>query len=274
MTKPPQVHPTSELGPDVELAEGVIVGPSCVITGRVSLGPNTHIIGHTYLKGPIRMGANNIIYPFVAIGFAPQDYKFDAKEDGAGVLFGDGNIVREHATIHRASNDQEPTTIGNNNMLMVTTHLAHDAHIGSRCTLAGQCALAGHATLLDQVTMGGSAQVAQYNVVGRLCFVGGGGGVTKHLPPFMLTKQPNRVAGVNIIGLRRSGMSSEEIGNVRWAYKQIYRNWGPTPVAIERLKERSDISPAVNEIRSFLIDNKGPMVKPDETLPSWAKRNK
>ena len=120
----PSIHPTAVLEGDVSLADDVAVGPNCVLIGPITIGAGSRLVGNVWLHGPLRMGEGNVVYPFACLGFAPQHAKFDPATAGPGVLIGDGNTIREHVTIHRAFTDEAPTTLGDRNFLMASSHAA------------------------------------------------------------------------------------------------------------------------------------------------------
>jgi UDP-N-acetylglucosamine acyltransferase len=174
----PTVHPTSLLDGAVELGEDVTIGPSCVLTGPIRIGRGTRLIGHAYLQGPLELGADNVVYPFVCLGFAPQHLRFDPRTPGQGLTVGDGNTFREHVTIHRAFAEEHPTTIGNRNYFMGGTHAGHDCRVGDECVLVNGALLGGHVTLQDAVTVGGGTVVHQFVRIGRGAMLSGSMGLT------------------------------------------------------------------------------------------------
>ncbi len=254
-----RIDPSAVIGPEVQLADDVQIGPSCRLDGRITLGPGTVLMGFNYLRGPLTIGANNRIYPFTCIGFEPQDYKFDPSKSGAGTVIGDENILRENVTIHRATSDTVPTRIGSHNMFMVGSHVGHDASVGNRCILANQALLGGHSVLYDSVNIGGSGGIAQKVAVGRLAFVSGASAATSHIPPFMVSRSLRTVGGINIVGLRRSGMTRDEIDQVKWMFRTLYLTRNTRPTVMETLETRAADSAVVVEMLDFLRRHPGPI---------------
>lgn len=252
-----RIDPSAVIGPDVQLADDVEIGPSCRLVGRITLGPGTVLMGYNFLKGPLTIGANNRIYPFACIGFEPQDYKFDLSKDGAGTVIGDDNLLRENVTIHRATSDTLPTTIGNSNMFMVGSHVGHDATVGNRCVLANQALLGGHSVLYDSVNIGGGAAISQKVAVGCLAFISGTIGVTQHIPPFMVSRSLRTVGGINIVGLRRSGISRDEIEHVKWIFRTLFLSRNTRPAMVEAIRTRAAESAVVAETLAFLLKHPG-----------------
>src|SRR5688572_28308164 len=171
-----QVHATAILEGDIQLGDDVIVGPNCVLNGPITIGAGTRLIGNVYLQGPLTMGERNTIYPFVTLGFPPQDLKWDPAVAGAGLVIGSGNTFRESVTIHRATSHETPTSVGDKNYWMVNSHAGHDCRIGSNCIFANGTLLGGFVRVDDRVTTGGNTMVHQYCRVGRGAMLSGGVG--------------------------------------------------------------------------------------------------
>ena len=206
-----------------------------MIQGHVSIGPGCRLLGHVYLNGPLTMGANNTLYPYVCAGFEPQHLRYDGGT--AGVVMGDRNILREMAVIHSSMRSDRPTQIGNDNFIMTNAHVGHDVQVANHCTLASGVLLAGHASVEDHVTLGGNAAVHQNCRLGRLAFLGGGVVATKDVPPFMLCKVDDQVIGVNLVGLRRGGIDRAAIDSVRSAFRILYLSSHSNPVAADRIEQ-------------------------------------
>ncbi len=229
----PQIHPTAIVDPRVELAEDVVIGPHCVLEGRITIGPGTRLVHHVYMNGPLTIGTGNTFYPNAAVGYGPQDRKFDPQKEGAGLLIGDENIFREGVTIHRATKDR-PTTLGQRNYLMVNAHVAHDCLVGNDCTLANGALLAGHVELQDGVVLGGNAAVHQFCRVGRLAMLSGVSAVSQDIPPFCVAYNLRSIGSLNIIGLRRNGYR-DHIGNMKKAFKILYLSGLNRPAVVEQI---------------------------------------
>src|SRR4029453_10185936 len=227
----PSVHPTAILTGDVKLAPDVKIGPYCVLDasgGAISIGPGTTLIGNVYLTGPLTLGESNTIYPFVTLGLAPQDLKWDASTPGAGLVIGSGNTFREAVTIHRATSHETPTTVGDKNYWMANSHAGHDCCVGNNCVFANGTLLAGFVRIDDRVITGGDVSIHQFCRVGRGAMLSGTVGLGFDLPPFFMLTAGNVAGSINLIGLRRSGMPSEDIDTVKWVYRTMYRS-GVTP---------------------------------------------
>jgi UDP-N-acetylglucosamine acyltransferase len=247
----PTIHPTAIIDGDVQLADDVTIGPHCVLTGPITIGAGTRLIGSAYLQGPLRMGSNNFVYPFACLGFSPQHVKFDPATPGRGVVIGDGNTFREQATIHRAFTDDGPTTIGDRNFFMATSHAAHDCIIGSDCVLVNQSLVGGHVTLQDRVIVGGGCAIHQFCRIGYGAMLSGGMATGLDIPPWFVLTGHNACGSLNVIGLRRSDLSKEDVKCIRWVYKTLYRRGLSLSASIEVLHERKD-EPIVADYIAFI----------------------
>lgn len=244
------VHPSAVLTGDIELAPDAIVGPNCTLAGRIRLGSGTVLIAGVHLHGPLTMGARNVCYPGVAIGFAPQDLRFDASKDGAGTVIGDGNTFREGTSIHRATRDDRPTRVGDSNYLMANSHLAHDVQLASHCILANDTLLAGHVEMADRVVTGGGAGVHQFVRVGRGAMLGGLCGASKDVCPFFTLTATNYIGGYNRIGMRRGGASAEDVDMVKTIYGLLVRDRRPYSARIAALEALAG-HPVADEFIAF-----------------------
>ena len=246
----PTIHPSAIIDKEAELDEDVQIGRACVVTGRVRLGRGTRLLGSVHLQGPASIGADNTIYPFACVGFAPQDLKFDASSDGAGVAIGDGNILREGVTIHRATGEQ-PTTLGDRNFLMANSHIGHDVVMGHDGTLANGALLGGHVAVGDGAIVGGNAGVHQFCRVGRLSMISGVACVVQDVPPFCVVYTSRRVGSLNIIGLRRAGLR-DHIGPLTQAFNLLYKQSLSNGTAMERIESDLADDPLCVELARFV----------------------
>jgi UDP-N-acetylglucosamine acyltransferase len=251
----PTIHPTAILEGEIELADDVEIGPHCVLKGPILLGTGTRLLGNVWLQGPLRVGERNVLYPFVTLGFAPQDLKWDPDRPGAGLDLGDGNTLRESVTIHRATKDDTPTRVGDHNYWMVNSHAGHDCRIGSHCVFANGTLLAGGVRVDDRVTIGGNVAVHQFCRLGRGTMLSGTMGLNKDLPPFFMLTGTNIAGSLNVIGMRRSGMPSDQIDDVKWVYRTLYRGGLDLQDAVRELRTRGE-RPMVAEYLEFLEQSK------------------
>ncbi len=229
------IHPTAVIGPEADVAHDVQVGPFVIIDGPVTIGPGCVIEGHACLTGPLTIGRDNFIGHGAVLGKSPQHRGYQG--ESTSLRIGDGNVIREYVTIHRGTpQGGGETWIGDNNMFMVNAHVGHDARVGSGVTLVNGALVAGHVELFDGCILSGYAAIQQRVRVGRLAMVGGLGSSTKDIPPFILHQGHNCVSGLNIVGMRRSGMSAQSIASLREAFRMLYQEGRMLTAALERIE--------------------------------------
>ena len=246
------IHPTALVAPDATIESGVQVGPYAVIGPGVRIGRGTVVGPHAVIEGPTRIGEDNRIFQFASVGADPQDKKYGGEVTRLEI--GDRNVIRECATIHRGTvQDRGITRVGNDNLFMAYSHVAHDCVVGSHCVLANQGTLAGHVQLGDWAILGGLAAVHQFCKIGEHAFVANNAAVTLDVPPFvMAVGQPAGAHSVNTEGLRRRGYTSEQIGNIRAAFKLLYRSGLRFAEAQARLAELAAGQPELRPLVEFL----------------------
>ena len=266
-----EIGPFCIIGPEVKLGDGCVLESHIVLSGRVEIGNHNRLSAHCYLGadpiGPItsqldsltKLGNGNVLFPRVSvvgnsvigdrnqlfdnvvIGRAPQDASY--KGAPTGVLVGHDNVFREHVTIHRGAEKEDGMTrVGNHNVLMENAHIGHNSQVHDFVTLANNVAVGGHAQIHDRAVIGGNCGVHQFSTVGTLAMVGGVSRVTSDAPPYMMftgNDQP-RVVMVNIVGLRRSGVSESTIDLLRHAYKLIWRKHLPLVEVRQEFGEQLD----------------------------------
>jgi len=257
-----QVHSTAILEGPVELAANVKIGPLAVIRAHrdapVIIGEGTRILGRCWLEGPLQIGARCSIYPEVTLGLPPQDRKWDPEKPGVGLRIGDDNVFREGVTIHRATSPERPTSIGDGNYFMAHSHAGHDVQIGNGCTFANGTLFGGHVQVGDRVVTGGHSAIHQFVRIGRLCMLTGLAACSQDLPPFFMLTAANFAGALNLVGMRRAGLTSEEIDDVRWAQRTLYRSGRSMRNAQSILSERAD-RPRVRELIDFIGAAKRPI---------------
>lgn len=244
------IHSTAVIHPGAELHPTVQIGPYAVIGDKVKVGPGTTIGAHVVLEGPTEIGARNHIFPGVAIGLEPQDLKYDGAP--TWVKIGDDNRIREYVTINRATGAGEATVIGNGNLLMAYVHVAHNCVIGNSVVIANSVALAGHVHIESRATIGGVLGIHQFVHIGRLAMVGGMSRIDRDVPPYMLVEgNPSRVRSLNLVGLKRAGITASEIGLLKKAFRTLYRSGYTLTQAWEHLDLLPD-SENLQHLRQFL----------------------
>ncbi|MGA9522317.1 MAG: acyl-ACP--UDP-N-acetylglucosamine O-acyltransferase [Myxococcaceae bacterium] len=245
-------HPTAIIHPEAKLHESVEVGPYAVIGPKVTIGEGTTVGPHAVIEGRTTIGAKNRIFQFASVGAIPQDLKY-AGED-TELVVGDGNIVREFATLHiGTAGGGGVTRIGNNNLFMAYSHVGHDSIIGNSCVLANSVALAGHVEIQNHVILGGLSAVHQFTRVGDHAFIAGGAMVAMDVPPYC-TAQGDRaeLVGLNTVGLSRHGFSDEKIRRIKDAYKVLFRSKLGLNEAVARLEAEYGGNPEIDYLLDFI----------------------
>jgi UDP-N-acetylglucosamine acyltransferase len=217
------IHPSAIVDPRAELADDVEVGPWTYIGPDVTIGSGTVIGPHVVINGPTRIGANNHIYQFASVGEACQDKKY--KGEPTLLEIGDNNVIRESCTIHRGTvQDNGITRVGDNNLLMVNVHVAHDVMLGSNTIVANNASLAGHVHVDDYAVLGGYTAVHQFCRIGAHSICGAGSVVLKDVAAYLVVNGNTASAhGINVEGLRRRGFSKEAITALHRAYRIVFR---------------------------------------------------
>ncbi len=245
-----RIHPTAVIAPEAELADGVQVGPFVVIEGSVRIGPGCVLRPHVHLCGPLTMGAHNLVFSGTVLGERPQHLKYN--DEPTGVEIGDHNIFREHVTVHRGTTYSWQTRIGSHNFFMANSHVAHDCQIGNRCILANGALVGGHCTLADNVYLSGNCAVHQFVRIGRLALLSGCSATTKDIPPFVIQQDIDTVVGVNVVGMRRAGLTVNQINAVRQAFRLIFREHVVLPAALARIEQELPGIDVVEEMVAFI----------------------
>ena len=248
-----EIHPSAVIHEGARLADGVKIGPYCVVGEHVEIGRDTHVAAHVVLDGYTTIGERCRIFPFASIGLEPQDLKF--RGEVSTLEIGDDNTFREFVTIHRGTAlGGGRTVIGDSNLFMAYTHIAHDCVIGSHTIFANAATLAGHVTVQDHASVGAYSGVHQFCRVGAYAFIGGYTVATKDVLPFSKTVGNRaRLYGVNVIGLERRGFERERLEAIRCAYRTLMQSRLNVSQAVSELETNQvndDIRLLVNFIRS------------------------
>src|SRR5277367_4363829 len=246
------IDPRAVISPQAQIASDVQIGPFSIIGADVVIGAGTWIGPHVVINGPTRMGADNKVFQFASLGDAPQDKKYQGEPTLLEI--GDRNIFRESVTVNRGTvHDKGVTHIGNDNLLMAYSHVAHDCHLGDQIVMANCATLGGHVEVGDWVTMGGLSAVHQHTKVGAHCFIAHNAAVTRDVPPYvMAVGRPAVPHSVNSIGLQRRGFTAEQILNIRRAYRVLYRSGLKLKVALETLEEAAATQPEIVPFVEFI----------------------
>lgn len=243
------VHPTAIVAASATLADDVQIGPYSIIGDGVEIGAGTRIAAHVVINGPTRIGRDNRIYQFASIGDDPQDKKYGGEPTRLEI--GDRNTIREYCTISRGTiQDQGLTSLGDDNWIMAYVHIAHDCRIGNNTIFANNATLAGHVDVGDWVIFAGFSGAHQFCHIGAHSFLGMYCGTNRDVPAYtMMAGQPAEPRGINSEGLKRRGFSSEQIRNIKNAYRIVYRKGLKLAEAIGQIEVLVETQP---ELEIFL----------------------
>jgi len=230
-----RIHPTAIIEAGAELDAEVTVGPYAFVGAGATIGAGTVLHHHACVEGFTQMGRRNEIFPFAVIGSKTHDLKFRGGRPGLRV--GDGNVFREYVTVHLATNDGEFTVLGNQNVLLAYSHVAHDCVVGSHLVMSSHAALGGHVVVGDHVNVGWNAGIHQFCRLGAYSMIGACAKVVQDVPPYMIADgNPAAVRTINKVGLERRDFSAADIAIARSVYKILYRDGLNRAQAVERLR--------------------------------------
>ena len=252
-----QIHSTAIVHPKASLADDVEVGPFCLIGEHVTIGKGTRLLSHVTVDGWTEIGVRNELHAFASIGGPPQHLGY--KGEPTKVIIGDDNIIREYVTVNRATvQGGGTTTIGSKNFLMAYVHVAHDCHLGSHLIMANAATLGGHITIGDYAIIGGLTGIHQHVRIGSYSMVGGCCGIVQDLPPFMRAAggYHARMYGLNSVGLRRQGFSTDRISVLKRAYDMLFRSGHRIAEAARLAKAEFGDQPDVMTVLGFLEGTK------------------
>ena len=244
------IHPTAIVQPGAQLHPTVRVDPYAIIGSQFKIGANTIIGCHAVIDGRTEIGSNNQIFPGAAIGLEPQDLKY--KGANSLVKIGDNNQIREYVTINKATEEGEATTIGNDNLLMAYSHVAHNCIIENNVIIANNVAMAGHVCIESQAVISGVLGIHQFVHIGQMAMVGGMSRINRDVPPYMLVEgNPAKVRALNFVGLKRRGFSKEDLRQLKKAFRILYHEGLALENAIARL-DLLDQNKPIQNLRHFL----------------------
>jgi UDP-N-acetylglucosamine acyltransferase len=249
-----KIHPTAIVDPNAKLGANVEIGPFSIIGPHVTIGDKTTVQSHVVIEAEVAIGPGNSIGHGAIIGVPPQDVSF-SPERKTKVEIGNDNIIREYCTIHRGSPEGSATKIGDRNFLMAGAHIGHNCLIGNNVVIANNCLLAGFVRVDDGAFLGGGSTFHQFMQVGRLVMVQGSSAFGKDLPPFVVAAERNCVFGLNIVGMRRAGLSARDREEIKEAFKLIYQSGLNTSQALEKGRTMTFSAPA-REFLDFVASSK------------------
>lgn len=246
-----RIHPTAVVSPNAILESHVAIGPYAVIGDHVTLGQGTTVGAHAVIDGWTTIGKNCVICSGAAIGGQPQDKKFAGEK--SYVSIGNHTQIHEFATVNRATGEEQETRVGSHCLLLAYSHVAHNCSLGNHVILSNAVHLAGHVELADRVTIGGLSGVHQFVKIGRNAMIGGASKVVQDIPPFITVDgNPAQPAGLNTIGMIRSGISEEVRRTLKRAYKILYLSGLRLPQAIDTIENLLIPSPELTALIHFL----------------------
>jgi UDP-N-acetylglucosamine acyltransferase len=250
-----KIHPTAIISPDAHLEEGVEIGPYSIIGSDVKIGKNTLIGPHTVIDDYTHIGEGNHIFQFCSIGAPPQDLKFGGEK--TRVIIGNFNTIREFVTIHRSTTaDIGVTIIGDHNLLMAYTHVAHNCKLDNNIIMSNAATLAGHIHIEDYAIISGLTGIHQFCRIGEHCMIGGASAVVKDIPPYVIAQGNHaKLFGLNLIGLKRRNFSEKTIKAISEAYRIIFRSKLLLEDAIKKAEAEVENLPEVNHFIKFIKES-------------------
>ncbi len=246
------IHPTAIVASGATIDPSCEIGPYAVVGEKVRMGPGCVVGAHAVVEGNTTMGAGNRIFHHAVVGAPPQDLKYRGED--TRLEMGDGNMVREFASIHTGTvGGGGVTRLGNQCLVMASAHVAHDCLLGNRVIVATFCALAGHVEAEDGVIFGGVSAVQQFTRVGRLAYVGGVTGLVMDVAPYLMAAGARaEVVGINLVGLQRAGFTDEQIGRVKSAYKIVFRSKLALKEALAQVRAELGGNPEIDHWVGFI----------------------
>jgi UDP-N-acetylglucosamine acyltransferase len=248
------IHPSAIVHPSVRIASGVQIGPYCVIEEGAVIREGCHLFAHVWVGRGTTLGKNNVIHVGAVIGASAQ-HRAVAVDSGK-LEIGDENTFREYVTIHRSSAPDAPTRIGNHNYLMAFSHVGHDCRLGDNITIANATVLGGHVVVEDKCVISGHVAIHQFCRIGTMAMVGGQSSVTKDVPPYMIIDNNDEyIASLNLVGMKRGGLSDAEIREIKKAYRRLYYGEKTIAEAARDILSESP-PPAVKILADFILSSK------------------
>ena len=262
----PQIHSTALVDPKARLGAGVQIGPYSIIGAGVELGDGCTVGHHATLEGPTQIGPRNEFFPYAAVGFKTQDVKYE--EEPTYLQIGGGNTFREFTTIHRGTGVGEKTIIGDGNLFLAYSHVAHNCIVGNRTIFSNNATLAGHVVVGDYAVIGGLSAVHQFCRIGAHAIVGGCAKIVQDVPPFLIADgNPAQLRGVNLVGLERRGFIDGDIKALRRAYRILADKSLNFSQGIEKIEASEDaLNTYVKYLVQFLKTTERGVIRP-EPLP-------
>ncbi|NLO90466.1 MAG: acyl-ACP--UDP-N-acetylglucosamine O-acyltransferase [Elusimicrobia bacterium] len=254
-----KIHQLAVVDPSAKLDEGVEVAPFAVIKADVEIGSGTYVGPHSVIECA-RIGKNNYFHASVYLGAPPQDFSYKGEKTLA--IIGDGNIIREGASVHRGSAATGETRVGSRCMLMANTHVGHDCRVGNDVIMVNYAGLAGHVLVEDKAILSGHTAIHQFTRVGCMCMIGAGSMVTKDIAPYCIAQGDRAgLVGLNLVGLRRAGLPRESIHSMKHVYKTLFMSGLRVQEAVAKL-QGEQLSPEARHMLDFCSQGKRGLTRP------------
>lgn len=255
-----QAHPSAIISPKAKLADDIQVGPYSIIADNVAIDKGTVIGSHCLIEGNTRIGKSCQVFTGAVIGSCPQDLKYKSEKNFLEI--GDNNIIREYCTFNPGTSEDGRTIVGDNNLFMVYSHVAHDCVVGNDCVIANNGTLAGHVVVEDRVVVGGFAAMHQFVRVGIFSIIGGCSKAVQDIPPYSTCDgHPARLYGLNLIGLRRHGVSGEAIQQLSRAFKILFNSGLSLKHALEEVEKEVKLTAEVSCLVNFIRNSQRGIVR-------------
>ena len=248
------IHPTAHISPTARIADDAEIGPNVIVGERSTIGSGTIVMANAVIGPWTTIGNGNKIHYGAIVGHDPQDIGFNGEVSYA--VIGNGNIIREYATIHRGNRPGTTTVLGNNNFIMIQAHVAHNCELGDNIVLAGGALLAGHVNVADCAIISGNCVVHQFCRIGRLAMMRGLSRTSRDVPPFCIMDETHTVKSLNLIGLRRNGFDAKKVRALKNAYLILFRGGLNMQNALEQVEAELEITEDVRELLDFIRNSK------------------
>ena len=250
-----EIHPTAVISKKAKLSKGVSVGPYTVIGEGVTIGEDTVINAHCVIEGRTTLGKRCQVFTGAVVGSIPQDLTYNGQ--ASFLEIGDENIIREYVTINPGTEENSKTVVGNHNLIMAYSHIAHNCVIGNNCIIANCGTLAGYVNIEDKAVVGGIVAIHQFTRVGSLSIIGGCSKVVSDVPPYSTCDgHPARIYGLNLVGLKRQGVNGEAIKQLSRAFKILFNSGLSLRNALQNLSQENYSSVEVSHLIDFIKNSK------------------
>ena len=248
------IDPTARISSTATVADDVEIGPNVIVGEHSSIGSGTKVMANAVIGPWTTIGVNNTIHYGAIVGHDPQDFGYHGEECYAEI--GDGNIIREYATVHRGNRPGTKTVVGNNNFLMIQSHVAHNCVLGNNIIVAGGSLLAGHVIVDDRAIISGNCVVHQFCHIGRFAMMRGLSRTSRDVPPFCIMDETHTVKSLNLVGLKRNGFDVKRVRAIKNAFAILFKSGLNMKNAVARVEEELEVTADVRELLDFITGSK------------------